>query len=499
MSFQIKLVNTRKGDEHLNVLLTADAVSGLNGITLGKSTPLSDIPGGVISMESINSGRIYIGCGPLTNPPEPGGDQYYGWIEFSKVAPDPANGIEGDKGVWINLTNVDMTGLPLTLSGNDLDKKPFSLGYKTSMNDINKAIQTQALTTPNEPAVIKCKTGQTKILAPNKTPGSYEIETIQDKKTVRIGAFDQYLAELMRSQAKLVIQSDTPKDGTSKVYVGSFLNAQSDTDPIISLVNQNGDSKDTFKVLKGQFTSKILFECDGGTLIYQGETLPQNLTDKSSKSVITNSVFRNLLIGINEGYFAPDKVNYSNNFSFLTPFGRPANKFAEILHQSSNSYGFPYADSNLKVLIIADPATPIVLTAIEDDATSGYSDNENTANMPNGGAYRFVIGADSSELGIIRIGNCRYIASETNAYSGFLPTVDDWTKMIFGDENHYIWFKTTGDGLVVAQDCFLCGEGVFTPTWNKEHELVWGGSIKWNPKKSAPEKPDATTHPADKS
>lgn len=499
MAFQIKIVNSRKGDEQLNVLLTAKSVTGLHGLEKeGVSTPLSSIPDGIISMEYITSGRIYVGCGPLTNPPEPGGDQYYGWIEFSKVAPDPANNTKGDEGVWINLTNVDMTGLPLTLAGKDLSKKPFSLGYTKSMNDINNAIQADALTTPNEPAVIKCRTGQTKILAPNKVPGSYEIEIEQDGKTVRQGAFDQYLAELSSKEAKLVIQSDHSDSEGTKMYVGSFLNAQKDTDPIISLANKNGNPKDTFVVLKGQFTSKILFECDGGTLIYQGETLPQNNIDKSDRSIITNSVFRNLLIGVNEGYFVADKVNYSNNFPFMAPFTRRANKYAEIIHDASNSYGFPYADSNLKVLITADPATLITLTAIDDDATFGYSNDENTANMPNGGDYSFVIGANS-DLGIIRVGNCRYVPTG-GAYSGKLPTVDDWTKMIFGDENHYIWFKTTGNGLVVAQDCFLCGDGVYTPNWDKDRkELVWGANIRWNPAKSAPDKPTATTHPAEKS
>jgi len=42
------------------------------------------------------------------------------------------------------------------------------------------------------------------------------------------------------------------------------------------------------------------------------------------------------------------------------------------MHETSNSYGFPYADSNLKTLLVAAIDTPITLTILKDDESGGY-------------------------------------------------------------------------------------------------------------------------------
>lgn len=470
-SFTINIANRRGDDALLNVLFTANASKNLTGIVADTPAILQTTPK-TISMEEVTAGRLYIGYGSFPTAPKqpvPEGDQYYGWIEFTKQSTD--------QGIWINLSNVDLLGLPLALSGTDLEGKAFSLGYNKPIKGIIDLLKTTALTTKDKSATVTCRSGQIKIAGPNVKPKSY-------------ATFDDYLIVLMNAGAKLVITSDKPKNSPRKVFTGSFLKAVADTDPIINLTSAEGD---TFTILKGQFTTELILRCDGGSLIYNGNTIQQNegnTTIKAGKVVnkdpitidrntITNSVFRNLLIGMHEGYFKPNRINYSANYPFLSPFDQGiGNAYAQVLHETSNSYGFPYADSNLKVLIQADPTQPITMTIMKDDEAFGFQPAANEGNQPQSGNYSFGIGADS-DLGTIEIGNCRYLPNSAGAYGGFLPTLEDWTQMRFSKTGNFIWIKTTGDGFVSADNCFLSKNNPVTPVWG-DKVLNFPSDITWN-------------------
>jgi len=240
------------------------------------------------------------------------------------------------------------------------------------------------------PAYITCATRQPKIVGQNGAPYSY-------------ASYDNYINYLNTNKAPLVITSDTPKGGSSKVFTGSFMNVQNGTDVMISLKSAEGD---TFEVFKNQFTTEICYRCDGGTLIYNGATVdqnqsPQNTNDKMS----ANSTFRNILIGINEGYFTAVGPNKTLDFPGEVPFATgQGNDYAKVLHENSNSYGFPYVDFNLKVLITASPSDTITMTICTDTEAKGY----NSVNQPTSGKFQFGIGANSSALGMITIGGWRY-------------------------------------------------------------------------------------------
>jgi hypothetical protein len=359
--FTFKIVNHRGDETQLNLLLTvASGASGLEGIEIGKSTPLAEFfsrnPSHSFSAEKLVSCRLYVGYGTMPASPDPNSNQYYGWIEFSR---NP----EGDKGVWLNLSNVDIVGLPLTLSGKSIDGDPFSLGYKKSVKSIISYIETRALVSQG-PAVVKdCGGGRTKIVAPNIQFPFYR-------------KYDDYLNTLTVAGAELTILTDTPKGGTSKTFTGSFAKGTyqsiADADPILTLTS----GSDTFQILKSQFTTEYLYRCDGGHVVFNGVSVPQNQNDQDgtlASAVYTNSLFRNLCIGINEGYFTADGTNDSSKFSSDKPFQNgQGNVYAEIMHEFSNSYGFPYADSNLKTLLVAAIDTPITLTILKDDESGGY-------------------------------------------------------------------------------------------------------------------------------
>lgn len=103
---------------------------------------------------------------------------------------------------------------------------------------------------------------------------------------------------------------------------------------------------------------------------------PQNRPDNGARdasTVYTNSLFRNLCIGINEGYFTAEGPNDSSKFSSEKPFrNSQGNVYAQILHETSNSYGFPYADANLKTLPVAAIDSPITLIILKDYETGDY-------------------------------------------------------------------------------------------------------------------------------
>ena len=281
-------------------------------------------------------------------------------LRLDRIQPGPG----ADKGVWLNLSNVDIVGLPLTLKGKSSDdSRPFSLGYRKSVKDIVSDMKSRALVR-QDPAVVKdCGGGRTKIVAPNIQFPFYR-------------GYDGYLGTLTLTGASLTIQTDTPKAGPSKTFTGNFTKGTyqslADAGPILTLRS----GSDTFQILKSQFTTEYLYRCDGGQIVFNGETLPQNRDDKSgtfASAVYTNSLFRNLCIGINEGYFAADGPNDSTKFSSDKPFRNgQGSVYAQIMHETSNSYGFPYADANLKTLLVAATDSPITLTILKDDETGDY-------------------------------------------------------------------------------------------------------------------------------
>jgi len=488
--FNISLNNLRSGDEcHLNIMLTADESAPYRGqLTLGKSMCLAALriqfPDLRFSIDYISAGRLYIGYGVLPAAPVPNGKQYYGWIELTHG--------QADACVWINLSNVDIVGLPLALCGFTPSKACWSLGYRRSITAIISDLKERALIGENpKGAMIHCTTEKanyspSKIVAPNIASDSY-------------ASYSAYIAALREANARLIITTDTPFGGTAKIFTGSFVAAppspgrESPTNTAISLTSAEGD---TFVVHIGQLTSAIIYGCGGGTLIYNGHSVSQNQAASSTtptpEEVYANSTFRNIMVGLNEGYFVTTGDNYSANFPYLTPFHRGhGSSYADIIHANSNSYGFPYADSNLKVQIQASPTDPITLTIATDDTPTGYSPpSPGNGNQPLSGAYQFSIGTGSGSLGTITIGNCAYLPDAQGAYSGFLPTLSEWTRMHFSGPDKYIWFKTTGAGFLAGVDCFNCGGSPFAgPIVFDEQCATWPADVSWNPAKSSPLKP----------
>ncbi len=511
----INIDNQRTTSLDMLVMITGDDILNLSPITAEVPTLLSTIPNGQITLDQIDGGRLYLieaslsdlDIDPTTNKLktslDPKSNIYYSWIEFSATATDVTEGR-----IWSNLTNVDMVTLPLIMKGT-LGKNNWHLGYKASVNDIRTDLVPNVVASGSS-AIISCSNNREKIVAPNIKPAEYP--TLED-----------YVQILSDNEAPLIIYSDHLDSRGFVEFRGSFKKTSQPSDTILELISQD-NFQNKIVCTKQNLTDKIMKECDGGELKYtndKGDTcsIKQNAQETDTpetgcfpltkdERTMTNSVFRNILIGINEGYFEPDQNNYSTSFPFLTPFPKAGqgNQYAKVLFDNSNSYGFPYADSNLKVLVTSDIGLPLDLTIIDDNKAEGFSTEAELdifANEPQTGTFDFGIGDGSESLGIIRLGECRYVPTDKGAYGGFLPTLNDWTKMEFtGTQDAFIWIKTPDQGLsaaaapdVEATGCFqqknANGDFVdITLKWNlTNNKLDWGANIRWKPGATSPAKP----------
>ena len=442
---QINLTNLR--NSNLTVLMTVNNTTGstanVTGITVNVATSITAITNNTIYASNIDGGRLYFIDGPLTtNVPIPNQvGQYYGWIEFSQM-PSDCPTPSGICQYWVNLSNVDITGMQLALTGTDINGTSFSVGYKQSATEM---ISDLAKAFPK--AVIG--SGKTmKILAPNHLPSAYD-------------SYETYINNLTSTNAGMIITSDN-----SIKFTGNFCN-YFDTGitktVVVLLTDTNGN---TIKVTEESLTSDILYQCDGGHIYYNNTQWPQNRGDSGTTVITTNSVFRDICIGFNEGYWTPNKTINNCNFQVMTPFANGGSKYAQMIHGVSNSYGFPYADSNLMVLITALAGTtyPLGLTICNDSTPVGYNEVKSSNNVPQCGTT--TLGVGDSQLGVISVGECTYSTTGGGNYGGYLPEMDNWTKMSFnvGDnsanptgEPTYIWVnpnEITGTTCgVINQDC----------------------------------------------
>ncbi|MDD7910280.1 beta-1,3-glucanase family protein [Pseudovibrio exalbescens] len=473
----ITIQNNRTDDE-IYVLLTAKNMEKgkqpKHAIQLNKPTKLSKDT--VVSFETITAARLYVSVGPVSPAPNLDDDHYFGWIEFTKT--------EKDGTLWINLTNVDITGLPLALTGSE-NGKPFSLGTLLPMKAPKKDPQEHSLIdalekifTKERPvkAKVHCKNGYIKVLSPIHAPESY-------------ASFAPYIKRLCEANAPVSITSDAPKGKSAVTFKGQFTDpAKNKNNNVMELKDGNGN---TITIDDKNLTTKTLYQCAGGTYLYNGKPEPFNIPVNNNDphaglKKILNSVIRNILVGFNEGYFSENGPNDSEYFTGMKPFEYGGNQYAEVIHQYTNSYGFSYADGNLKTLIRADATKPVTLHVLQDTQTGYY---EEYPVQPIAGLYQFGIGTGSDHLGSIKINGFTYEPSEQGAYGGFLPYLTEWTKMEFTGksehQNHYIWIK---NGDVVEGEC-LTGHHIWVdgskPPKSSDKapkgytNLTWGANLKW--------------------
>ena len=535
----IKLDNNQPltaGGQDLNIMITGKPPKGgqpinLSGLTLGVSTKWSDFISGnsaqTISFDYMDSGRLYYGYGNMNDAPEGSTDQpvpywgrYYGVIEFAYVP--------GDDGIYLDITDVNLVALPISITGTTSNGMPFKLGYKTSADDMRTALITNNINDGsgcvvkkwnNQPptagdlaAVITCRSGNQKIVSP--TAGTYRCYNY---------SFDSYITSLRNDKTPIIIVSDAGTDsGETVTFTGSFTTG----DNVVELTGSNGDTLNIPATVGGDpnFSNGIIYQCDGGKVSYNGHLIAQNYKAGTNSPltadqvIYSNSTTRNIFIGMNEGRFVPSTTqiaaNEYANWATMKPWpGTEGNQYAKYVYENCNAYGYPYADKFLSALVIADISdptnNPIVISSCPNNKPCNYGGSNPSGTITSD--YLLTIGPDSvSNMGDVKIesadGTLLTIIKPNQAgtYSGNIPTTSGWNKILFSTPNKYILYQTSPTPQVIAQDgsgataidCLYVGDpSVLKPGWQigftkntatGKYTLGLGDHLKWNDKASSP-------------
>ncbi|MEP0263054.1 beta-1,3-glucanase family protein [Dokdonia sp.] len=312
------------------LLLTGTGFKG-SGITVGKSTTLASLTNNSFDLTQIDSGRLYISYyTALPTNPAPTSNNYYGYIELT---------LGTDNVVWTDLSSVDTFGVPIAM-----ELGATKLGYSKSHNTIVQEIATALGGTNGTAVQRKNGKGNTKVVGANVL-------------YMNQPSYDSYLKTLKGKSLTIKNVKDSP---LKYDFTGTFK-----TDGSISLTSTT--PKLTFEIPAADLTNKTIY-LSNGNCIYNGKK-----RNAMSPNDTCAAVYRDIMVGINEGYFSATGKNDSSLFSNLTPFANGhGNVYAKVIHEGSDSYGYPFSDKNLKTLIKVPvtSASNLKLTILTDDATS---------------------------------------------------------------------------------------------------------------------------------
>ncbi|WP_068088886.1 hypothetical protein [Polycladidibacter stylochi] len=365
----ISIDNHRK-NQQLYALLTANSMfppdpKEPGALVPGACQPLTQ--NSKICFDTIDAARLYIATSPMTAAPQVTDiTHYFGWVEFSRLSAKDE--------LWINLSNVDMLGLPLALSGTQ-NHMPKSLGYKLPMQanpDQLPASGAKSLINALEPLfvgvappVIGLADGGKKVVAPNIWPQAYP-------------SFAPYVEKLSLAHGgdgvPLLIKSDMVAQ-EQLIFKGKLQEPASNDGMLIAMHDQNGNK---LEIARSQLETKYIYQSGGGTYHYNNQLFAQNIqvikgSPSETRDIMLNSVLRNIFLGFNEGYFSRNGPNDSSNFVKQKPFENGGNGYAKVIHENSNSYGYPYADANLKTQLVANPELATTIHILGDQETGYYT------------------------------------------------------------------------------------------------------------------------------
>ena len=320
-------------DNQVFLLLTGSGFKG-KGIKAGTSVTLNKLTNNSFDLTQIVGGRLYISyLTALPANPVPTSDNYYGYLEFT---------LGSDSVLWVDLSAVDVFGVAMgfSVAGNKLG---YQKSHNTIAGEIVKALNNS--TSGNGDAVKRTNSnGNVKIVGAN---------VLWDKQP----SYASYLKTL--KGAKLAIKNLV----TSPIkydFTGSFK-----ADGSISLSATSGG--DTFSIPATDLNDKTIY-LSNGDCIFNG--VKRNAMSPNDECA---AVYRDIMIGINEGYFTASGANNSSNFPNMKPFANgEGNVYAKLIHEGSDAYGYPFSDKNLKTLINVPvtASTQSTLTILADDKTS---------------------------------------------------------------------------------------------------------------------------------
>lgn len=452
------------------------------------------------------SGRVYVfvsndGSVPTFSgeQPSPEDHSFYNIFEFT----DTSTAGNAAAPVWVDLTAVDSTGLPLALTGTAITGTAFQLGYAKSADDI--VCDLSAIAGPS--AIVKTNGALPRILSPVHAPDAYR-------------SFDPYLQELAQKNTQISILSDIilastangetiPAENNAQPmeFVGSFTFDREKGGVMLTLKGVDYTGQQWTVVIPGdQLTTTNIYGCAGGTLTVQSGNGPVQTRDQNDNNpndplcLIINSVFREVCKGLNEGKLKPATTqmnefaanNINMNFNFLPPFqvtlsdgSLAGNLYVHYFKQLSkiegkhavntSAYTYPYDDS--AALAQTQGGSAITVYIGNDDEKPFYP----TIGIPHNNApsvsyptytgvssrpeYRLAIGANSQDLGSIWVGDVCYLPTADGAYNIILAHTEEYTPITFIHQDgsrSCIWVSTP----------FSAPSPLSQPTPNAEQNII---------------------------
>lgn len=311
------------------LLLTGNSFKG-SGITVGQSTPLSSLTNNSFDVTQIDGGRLYISYyTALPANPAPTSDNYYGYIELT---------LGTDSVLWTDLSSVDTFGVPIAM-----ELGTTKLGYSKSHNTIVSEIAAALGGTNGTAVQRKNGKGNTKVVGANVL-------------YMNQPSYAPYLKTLQGKSLRIKNVKDSP---ISYDFTGTFGSkggvSLKSTSPAL-----------TFEIPAADLTDETIY-LSNGSCVYNKVT-----RNAMSPNDTCAAVYRDVMVGINEGYFSATGKNDSSLFSTMTPFANGfGNAYAKIIHEGSDSYGYPFSDKNLKTLlkVPVTASSNLALTILADDAT----------------------------------------------------------------------------------------------------------------------------------
>lgn len=312
------------------LLLTGNSFKG-SGITVGTPTTLASLTNNSFDLTQIDGGRLYISYyTKLPKNPAPTSDNYYGYIELT---------LGTDKVLWTDLSSVDTFGVPIAMA-----LGATKLGYSKSHNTIVQEIATALGGTNGTAVQRKNGKGNTKVVGAN----------------VLYMNQPSYASYLKTLQGKSLTIKSLPTSPLKYDFTGTFK-----SDGSVSLASTT--PKLTFEIPAADLNNKTIY-LSNGDCVYNGKK-----RNAMSPNDTCAAVYRDVMVGINEGYFSATGKNNSSLFPTMTPFASGhGNAYAKVIHEGSDSYGYPFSDLNLKTLIKVPvtSASNLDLIILADDATS---------------------------------------------------------------------------------------------------------------------------------
>lgn len=344
MSIKVRINNlSGKSDEEIYIMPTG---SGSTAIGVGKSVSLKSIKQADNSysfdLTSLSSGRIYVSYGKLPDNQMPdegnsGLDSYY--TRYDKMELTYPAG-------EANLTSVDSFAIPLELKTFKSNVLQTSFSLYLSANDMITKLS--ALSSGN--AKVEKDGVFIRVNSPTKSGADYD-------------SMQAYVDSVAKAGISFNVKGTY--FGTAGAIDYNYA-ASVTADGTISLT-ADGEEKIT---IPGDTLADAIYSCNGAFKI-------GSATHHVSENTVQTNVYRDVISGFNFGYenskYASNIKENSNAWWTQLPFSDANsyyNKYAEVIYNNSDAYGFPFSDLRRKVLAGLDDIDTLEITILPDDMLS---------------------------------------------------------------------------------------------------------------------------------